>query len=170
MSPRPYRARPRRSPHTAAITALALCIGGSFLAEEPAHADTPGPDARFALVIGWNQSDDDELEPLRYADDDAIRYHELFAAITTQALLLTSPDEETEALVPDFAALAAKVPTRQNVLDAIQTLRASMQRAKAQGKRPILYFVYSSAPPISTTISASASPSWRPSSPPPTRA
>ncbi len=126
---------------------LLLCMTGPFMLEGPASASPPTPaapaDARFALVIGWNQSDDRELDALRYADDDAIRYHELFSAMTEQATLLTSPDEETEGLVPDLATLGAKVPTRQNVLDALQHLRAAMQRAKAQGRRPILYFVYS---------------------------
>ena len=147
-----------RLPLLASLTSCAAAIvclssmSGAFLAKGPAHAappamldasPSPAKNARFALVIGWNQSDDAELEPLRYADDDAIRYHELFAAMTTQSILLTTPDEETEDLVPDFATLGAKVPTRQNVLDAIQTLRGAMARAKALGQRPILYFVYS---------------------------
>ena len=126
-----------------ALAFVALCTTGGPSAHAADPPPAAPPEARFALVIGWNQSDDPELEPLRYADDDAIRYHELFSAVAERATLLTSPDEETEELVPDFAALGAVVPTRAAVLAALQDLRAAMQRAKARGARPILYFVYS---------------------------
>jgi hypothetical protein len=34
-------------------------------------------DRRFAVVVGYNGSDDATLAPLAYADDDALRYGEL---------------------------------------------------------------------------------------------
>jgi len=122
-----------------------LCtIGLALLALGLARSEAAAKDVRFALVIGWNQADDPELEPLRYADDDALRYYELFEAISERAILLTTPDSETQDLISERVDLAQTAPpTRQNVLDAVQTLRAAMQRAKAQGDRPILYFVYS---------------------------
>ncbi len=124
--------------------ALGAVLGGPLVhAAEPDPRPAPPPDVRFALVIGHNQSDDPDLAPLRYADDDAIRHHELLSAVTEQALLLTSPDEETALLLPDLAALAPRVPTRDNVLAALQTLRARMHQARLAGARPILYFVYS---------------------------
>lgn len=131
-----------RSPHLArAATSLFALITFAVVALWSSVGSAR--DARFALIIGWNGSDDAELEPLRYADDDAIRYHELFAALTEDSRLLTAPDEETSALIPGLAALGLQVPTRQNVLDALQTLRAAMARAKSRGDRPILFFVYS---------------------------
>lgn len=135
------RSIPRSSHPLVRWSALALAFVTGLLWLWPSHASAR--DVRFALVIGWNGSDDAELEPLRYADDDAIRYHELFSALTEETLLLTAPDEETSALIPGVRALGVAVPTRQNVLDAVQTLRAAMARAKARGDRPILFFVYS---------------------------
>ncbi|MCC6619761.1 MAG: caspase family protein [Deltaproteobacteria bacterium] len=127
-------ARGRCRPAALAIVLVALVWLGSARAA----------DARFALVIGWNEADDDALEPLRYADDDALRYHELLSAVTERAIVLTTPDPETAALVEGrAAALGSLPPTRANILAALQELRADMANAKARGDRPILYFTYS---------------------------
>ncbi|MFO0747768.1 MAG: caspase family protein [Myxococcota bacterium] len=125
-----------------AARALAPCVACLLAlgAASGAHAK----DVRFALIIGWNQADDSELEPLRYADDDALRYYELFSAVSERAVVLTTPDAETAGLIenrPDLVGTLA--PTRSNVLDSFQSIRAAMQRAKARGDRPILFFVYS---------------------------
>ena len=71
--PPPVAARLHRAP-SLLVAGLIAALG--VLAAPTAQA----ADVRFALVIGWNQADDSELEPLRYADDDALRYYELFSA------------------------------------------------------------------------------------------
>ena len=43
--------------------------------------DKPLPNAVYALIVGTNRSVDADLKPLRYADDDAVRYQELFRAL-----------------------------------------------------------------------------------------
>jgi hypothetical protein len=124
-------------------TGLALVLLSLLVAPASTHAQPPDAsrdEVRFALIIGYNHSDDPSLDALRYADDDAIRYHELLSTVTERAVLLTTPDIETQELLGDVSALA---PTRQNLLDSLQNIRSAMIRAKAQGKRPVLYFVYS---------------------------
>ncbi len=138
---RPRPTRPTRATRWAGLVAgLVLPL---LFAPSPTHAQAPDAssvEVRFALVIGYNHSDDPGLDALRYADDDAIRYHELLSTVTERAVLLTTPDLETQELLGGSSALA---PTRQNVLDSLQNIRSAMMRAKAQGKRPVLYFVYS---------------------------
>ncbi len=97
--------------------------------------------ARFALVIGYNQSDDAALSPLRYADDDAVKYAELFDAAGQRTVLLADLDEETRQTFPK-AKIAGR-PTRENVLKGLASLRESMAAARRQGHQPLLYFVYS---------------------------
>ncbi|HRE92343.1 MAG TPA: caspase family protein, partial [Myxococcota bacterium] len=110
-----------------------------------AHASPPpAGDARFALVIGHNGSDDPNLEALRYADDDALRYHELLSAVTERAVVLTEADPESRALLEErLDTLELRAPTRQNLLAALDTLRTAMHAARLRGERPVLYFVYS---------------------------
>ena len=54
----------------------------------------------YSLIIGYNDSTDPALNPLRYADDDAIRYHELFDVVASETTLLTTLDEETRRSTP----------------------------------------------------------------------
>lgn len=122
---------------------LALTLGLALGLAAPA-SEALAKDVRFALVIGWNEAGEDGLEPLRYADDDALRTYELLSALSEQAILLTTPDAETAGLIEHRQDLQVGLrPTREHVLDALQTLRAAMQRAKARGDRPILYFTFS---------------------------
>lgn len=117
--------------------ALGLVFVASARASEPAEA-------RFALVVGHNGSDDPDLEALRYADDDALRTHELLSAVTERAIVLVSPDAETGDLFDTrLAQMELRPPTRQNLLASIDALGAAMREARARGRRPVLYFVYS---------------------------
>jgi len=61
-------------------TFVLLCVL-SMLGGELAWADDQAqPNAVYALIVGANRSVDADLKPLRYADDDAVRYQELFRA------------------------------------------------------------------------------------------
>ena len=84
---------------------LALCAGRAQAAAEPPR------NAVFALILGVNRSVDADLKPLRYADDDAVRYQELFRSLGAKTVLLANLDEETSALSPQAAAEALP-PTR----------------------------------------------------------
>lgn len=96
--------------------------------------------ARFAIVIGHNDSDDTELAPLRYADDDAVKHAQLLRMMTRKTLLLTSLDEPSRRT---FGVVAAKAPTRANIMEALEEVRGDMAAARAKGEKPLLYFVYS---------------------------
>lgn len=97
-------------------------------------------DRRFAVVVGYNGSDDATLAPLAYADDDALRYGELLGNLAERVETLTAADAESRTL---WGRPATTAPTRQAVLSALQRTHEAMARAKAAGDRPILYFVYS---------------------------
>ncbi len=127
--------RPNRSiPSLLAVLAVAL----SGMVTQAAAADK-----RFALVIGYNHSDDPDLKPLRYADDDALRYAELLGTLSEDVTLLTELDRDTRRLVAGRATLAAGPPTRDGIIASLTALRHKMARVKRQGHRPVLYFVYS---------------------------
>ncbi|MCA9515581.1 MAG: caspase family protein [Myxococcales bacterium] len=128
-------------------------IGRALAAALPAFvlllvAAVPAPaaraaDARFALVIGQNvAADDPGLDPLRYADDDAVRYADLLGAVSERVILLTTLDAETSRLL-GARAYQTTAPTRAAVLAAVGELRRDMAAAKARGDRPVLYFVFS---------------------------
>jgi hypothetical protein len=118
----------------AALAALTGVLG--VLAPTAAGAEV----RRYALVVGYNGSDDPALSPLRYADDDALRYHELFRLVGDEAILLVDPDAETARLYRD---VRRRVPTRAAVLAALAELREKMGADRARGDTPVLYFVYS---------------------------
>ncbi|GMV43796.1 MAG: hypothetical protein AMXMBFR64_55120 [Myxococcales bacterium] len=110
------------------LLTLALCSA--------AHAET----RRYAVVVGHNGSEDPGLAPLRYADDDAIRYWELLRLTADEATLLVDPDEETARL---YRSVPRRPPTRAAVLEALATTRERMAADRARGDTPMLYFVYS---------------------------
>ncbi len=97
------------------------------------------PADAFALVIGSNQSVDEQLEPLRYADDDAARWSELLHALGAQVVVLARPDENTRALHPK---LEARAPTRAELDAAVSELGAKVAQARAQGRSTALFVTY----------------------------
>jgi hypothetical protein len=96
-------------------------------------------DRRFAVVVGYNGSDDPNLKPLAYADDDALRYAELLGNTTLRTRTLVTLDAASEAL---WGEVTAAAPTRDAVLKALAATQRSMAKVRAAGDRPILYFVY----------------------------
>ena len=115
-----------------ALAAVVLLIGG--VAPSTAAA------THLALVVGSNQALDPDLDPLRYADDDALRTAGLLGLVSDDVQVLLRPDAETEALYPDLAWAA---PTRVVVLEAIDGLVAAARRRAGEGEDVTLYFVYS---------------------------
>ena len=69
-------AEPAEPAQPAQDTMMAPVVGGQGLA--PAARDAV---ARFVLIVGVNRSVDPEVPQLRFADDDAARYQELFHAL-----------------------------------------------------------------------------------------
>lgn len=117
---------------------MLLVVGAVLLSAATAHAGW----ARFALVIGYNDSDDENLAPLRYADDDAVKHAELLGVMTERTVLLTQLDEDTQRLFQSRMK-GVRAPTRDNIKAALRSLRIDMAQAAARGDKPVLYFVYS---------------------------
>jgi hypothetical protein len=117
------------------VVALVLIAGPASAAE---RAATP---ARFAVVIGANQSVDPGVAPLRYADDDAANYQDLFRTLGARTYLLSRFDENTRRLHPQAVA-EAQDPRRPELLRVLDQVVADVARARARQVRTVLYFVF----------------------------
>jgi len=125
---------------TTAAAALLLSAAAPALA---APAET------YAVVIGWNGGNR-ELPPLRYADDDAVRFAlflrgmEGSGAVPGAVRLLTEIDEDTRATLAraGLAVTADGPPTRHAVLEAFTQLAALLAARPAAHDRRVLYVVY----------------------------
>lgn len=105
------------------------------------RAEPTTPVASFALLIGVNRSVDPSEAPLRYADDDAALYFELFRGLGARTYLVTRADENTRRLHPQ--AVAEAVEPRRGAFDPLITqLVADMARARAESVRTRLYVIY----------------------------
>jgi hypothetical protein len=139
----------------AGVGVVALSVVALALPASPAHAApaevAPSPSspaaahddgvARFVLILGVNRSVDPDLPVLRYADDDAARYEELFRSIGGKTTLLARLDDNTRRIAPEAVALA-RVPRRAELTRALATLAADVSAAHARGQRTLFYFVY----------------------------
>jgi hypothetical protein len=96
---------------------------------------------RLALIVGVNRSVDRSAADLRFADDDAARYFDLFDALHIPAVLLTRMDEGTRKLHAQ-AARAALQPRLKSFDAAAATLAARARSAEAKGDKTLLYVVY----------------------------
>jgi len=106
-----------------------------------AAAAPAAPTKTFALVVGVNRSMDPKIASLRYADDDAVRYRDLFRAVGGRTLTLTSLDENTRRLHPDAASDVQ--PARLALLtSAVDRLAGEVAEARRRGARIVFYFVY----------------------------
>jgi hypothetical protein len=130
----------RRCARIVALMALfALGVAVTLTVARVARAEER--DATFVLIVGTNASIDRELRPLRYADDDAARYLELFRALGAQTTILTRTDEATQKLHPQATA-EARAPVRAELDAAVLRVRADVARARARGVKTSFYFVY----------------------------
>jgi caspase domain-containing protein len=100
----------------------------------------------YAVAIGNNQpppgGDAAGLAVLRYADDDAVRYHQLFSRFADQARLLTVMDAQTQRRYPGLAS-AARAPTLANLLGIVDEYARSMAADRARGDEPVFYLAFS---------------------------
>lgn len=114
--------------------ALLLLFAASSARGERAHAT-------FALIVGVNQGVDPELPSLRYADDDAAQYLELFRTLGARTYLLARPDENSRRLHPQALA-EARPPRREELERAAAALARDVQHAQAQGVATEVFFAY----------------------------
>ena len=122
------------------IRAVVTCLVVLALAPV-AHAERRA----YAIVIGNNapptSGTPETLQPLRYADDDAVRYFQLFSRFA-QTRLLVVLDATTQKRYPELAG-QTMLPTLDNLRRVVGDLAAQMQRDREHGDEPVLYFAFS---------------------------
>jgi len=94
-----------------------------------------------AVIAGVNTSVDTDLPPLRYADDDAVLYRDLFRQLGATTFLLARPDDNTRRLHAE--AVGDARPPRRAALDrAVAEAAAAINAARASGLATVFYFIY----------------------------
>lgn len=94
-----------------------------------------------AVIIGVNTSVDTNLPTLRYADDDAVLYAQLFHQLGATTFLLARLDDNTRRLHAK-AAYDARLPRRTEMRRAIAEAAATVAAARASNDPTVFYFVY----------------------------
>jgi hypothetical protein len=122
----------------AAASTLVIALQGGG---RTARAEETGVGATFALIIGSNVSVDRDLPPLKYADDDAASYQELFRLLGARTYLVSRLDEDTRRLHPQAAAEALE-PTRASLERATAQLAVDISQARKRGVAAVLYILY----------------------------
>ena len=97
--------------------------------------------SRRALIVAYNGSNRPDVPDLRYADDDGVRWLEVFRRLGIEAELLTVPDAETAALSGPLL-VGVKEPSRANVDAAVKRLAEFTLADHAAGAVVDAYVVY----------------------------
>jgi hypothetical protein len=120
---------------------VALLVAAALHAPRAHAARGVDPPAAFVLIVGVNAPPSQELPRLRYADDDAARYFDLFRALGAKTYLLASLDENTRRLHPQAAAEAR--PARPTDLaQAVAAVAADVAQAHRRGLAAAFYVIY----------------------------
>ncbi|MBX7117182.1 MAG: caspase family protein, partial [Myxococcaceae bacterium] len=108
-----------------------------------AAAATPAGDTSFAIVVGNNQSPVLGRRSLQYADDDAVKYAEVFrASLAPENLrLLTTADDDTARLFPETLTRAVK-PTREVLKQSFQEMVTAIRQGKQAGHHTRAWFIF----------------------------
>ncbi len=120
---------------------VVMCCATSSMVGQAAAQPAEREQATFALIIGVNKGADPALPTLRYADDDAARYLELFRSLGARTYLLMRPDDDTRRLFPQAAAEAAP-PVEKELARAVAQLAGDLAQARDRKVPTVLYVVY----------------------------
>jgi Caspase domain len=107
----------------------------------------------YAISIGNNEPPDASLPVLRYADDDAVRYHQLFSRFATEAHLLAVLDAETQRRYPALG-VRAEAPTLANLFRIVNEYASRMTADVQRGDQPVLYLAFSGHGSVDATHGA----------------
>jgi hypothetical protein len=130
-----------RAMNRAALLLLLAIASLSMGAADAAADEGGGRPATFALIIGSNRSVDADVAPLKYADDDATQYLDLFRLLGARTYLLTSLDENTRRLHPQAAAEALE-PRRASLDQAVAQLAVDVGQARDRHVDTTVYFIF----------------------------
>jgi hypothetical protein len=122
--------------------AVAVLVGvAPPVGADDGKSGTPAPPARFAIIVGVNQGVDADARPLRYADDDAAEYLELFRALGARTYVLSRFDEGTRRLHPQAVAEAFD-PRRRELEAMVAQVSTDVALARKRGVPTVVYFIY----------------------------
>lgn len=128
--------------HTArSVQAIALLAALGCVLDAGAARAAASATNRYVMVVAHNRSQDKGVKPLRYADDDGVRYWELFRLTSARVALFSVLDEETAGLYR-AAARAARPPTKQGILEQLTRWNREMEADRRAGRSTELYFIY----------------------------
>jgi hypothetical protein len=131
----------RSTRRAVAILVLSTALSVPARSADAAAPSRERPPALFALIIGVNASGSPDRPPLRYADDDAARYLDLFRALGARSTVLARLDENTRSLHPQAAA-EAQPPRMRELRLAVDALARDIAQAHSRGVRSTLYVIY----------------------------
>ena len=97
---------------------------------------------RYAVVIGVNEPARPEQRPLRFADDDAVRFYEVFREIAVDVELFSLLDDETQRLYPAVVPQAA-LPEKEQLFARIDRIFERIRADRSRGEPTEFYLVYS---------------------------
>lgn len=100
------------------------------------------PSKTYAIVIAANRSLDDDVAPLRFADDDAAKYFEMLTSSGVSTTLLTVLDGDAQRRFPSAAA-AAVPPSKRALHDALNTVFREIERDNKAKTVTHFMFIYS---------------------------
>lgn len=135
VSPRSRRCAPL------ALAGLLLFLALAGLPHLALAQDVAGGPLAVALIVGVNHSVDANLPVLHYADDDAVRYDELFRTLGTRTHLLIRGDDNTRRVAPQAVA-SAREPRRSELAAVLKQIAGDVAAARARGRRTTFYFIY----------------------------
>jgi hypothetical protein len=127
----------------AAAVAIAIAAPGTAAAGTVA----------YAIAIGNNAPPNAALPALHYADDDAVRYHQLFSRFAADARLLAVLDDDTQRRYRGLGAVA-EAPTLDNLARIVTEYAGKMAADVARGDHPVLYLAFSGHGAADTTRGA----------------
>ena len=104
------------------------------------HLAAPPPTQLFALAIGFNGAPHADAQPLRFADDDAVKNAQLVEELHGEAVLLTTLDATSRQMYP---ALTPQAPTGAALNAAAQALADKVRAAHAAGAITRVLIFYS---------------------------
>ena len=121
---------------------LSAAILSTLLHALPVAAAPAGAvPVRRALIIAYNGSNRPGVPDLQYADDDGVRWLEVFRRLGVDAELLTVPDAETAAADPGLLQ-GVREPSRAGVQAAAQRLAERIRSDHAGGAVVDAFLVY----------------------------
>ncbi|NTX52149.1 caspase family protein [Myxococcus sp. CA039A] len=133
--------RPSTVPVPSGVVVLWLACCATVSLAEPATSSSGPPPVRRALVVAYNGSDSPGMPPLRYADDDGVRWMETLQRLGVEVVLLTVADADT-AEAERERLTGVRVPTLAALDEAVAALAQLNAADRAAGRTVDFLFVY----------------------------